>query len=154
MIPISSIWYVAPVFISFTWSPTPNAPSTTRKITTTPLYGSKYESKIKALRGSSSVAGGGGTFATICSRMSSMPMLAFADASTASEVSRPSTSSISRFTRSGSEPGRSILFSTGMISRSASRARYTFATVCASTPCELSTTSRAPSHAARERETS
>ena len=61
MMPISSTPYVAPVFIRRTWSPTPIVPSTTRKITTTPRYGSKYESKIKALSGSSAVSLGGGT---------------------------------------------------------------------------------------------
>ena len=123
MMPISSTPYVAPVFINLIWSPTPIVPSTTRKMTTTPRYGSKYESKINARNGSVAVSAGGGTRATICSNMSSMPMFALADACTASDASRPSTSSISRFTRSGSLPGRSILFSTGMISRSASSAR-------------------------------
>ena len=46
------------------------------------------------------------------------------------------------------------LFNTVMISRSFSSARYTFATVCASTPWLASTTSSAPSHAASDRDTS
>ena len=109
---------------------------------------------MSARKGSSAVSGGGGTSSTSCSRMSSMPMFAFADACTAPLQSSPKTSSISRHTRSGSEPGRSILLRTGMISRSLSRARYTLATVCASTPCDASTTSSAPSHAAKDRDTS
>ena len=64
------------------------------------------------------------------------------------------TSSISAATRSGSAEIRSILLSTGTISSPASTARYVFASVCASMPCEASTTSTAPSHAASDRETS
>ena len=63
-------------------------------------------------------------------------------------------SSTSCFTRSGSAAGRSILLMTGRISSSCSMARYVFASVWASTPCVASTTSTAPSHAARERDTS
>ena len=55
---------------------------------------------------------------------------------------------------SGSAAGRSILFSTGMIVRSFSSARYRFASVCASMPCAASTSRIAPSHAASDRETS
>ena len=83
-----------------------------------------------------------------------MPIPRLAEQSTASEQSRPTSSSISALTRSGSAPGRSILLSTGMISRSFSTARYTLASVWASTPCEASTTSSAPSHAAMLRLTS
>ena len=81
-------------------------------------------------------------------------MPAFADASTASEASRPITSSISCLTRSGSALGKSILLITGTISKSLSSAKYTFASVCASIPCAASTTRIAPSQAARLRETS
>ncbi len=42
----------------------------------------------------------------------------------------------------------------GTMSRFAFMARFAFETVWASTPCVASTTSTAPSHAARERETS
>ena len=55
---------------------------------------------------------------------------------------------------SGSADGKSILFTTGNISRSFSNAKYTFANVCASIPCAASTTSNAPSHAASDLETS
>ena len=71
-----------------------------------------------------------------------------------SSADRPSTSSTSWARRSGSAAGRSILFTTGMISRSASTALYRFATVWASTPCVASTTSTAASHAASDRLTS
>ena len=56
--------------------------------------------------------------------------------------------------RSGSAHGKSILLMTGMNSRLFSMARYVLASVCASTPCEASTTSSAPSQADRLRETS
>ena len=83
-----------------------------------------------------------------------MPMPALAEARIAPEASRPMTSSISFFTRSGSALGRSILLSTGTMARSPSSARYTLARVCASTPWLASTTKSAPSHAASERLTS
>ena len=38
---------------------------------------------------------GAGTFSTICSKISSIPIPAFADANTASDASKPITSSIS-----------------------------------------------------------
>ena len=84
------------------------------------------------------------------------PMLipCFAEMAGASSAGMPMTSSISLRTRSGSALGRSILLITGTISSPASTARYVFASVCASMPCEASTTSTAPSHAARLRETS
>ena len=83
-----------------------------------------------------------------------MPIPWRALASTAPSPGRPMTSSISLRTSSGSAAGRSILLITGMISRSASSAAYTLASVCASMPWEASTTSTAPSHAASERDTS
>ena len=61
---------------------------------------------------------------------------------------------ISRATWSGSAAGRSILFSTGMISRSASSARYRLAIVWASMPCAASTSRMAPSQAFSARDTS
>ncbi len=77
-----------------------------------------------------------------------------AEQGTASAAGRPMTSSISRRTLATSALGRSILLMTGTISRSWSMAMYTLASVCASTPCEASTTSSAPSQAASDRETS
>ena len=67
---------------------------------------------------------------------------------------QPSKSTIWSFTSSGWAPGRSILFRTGMISKSLPSARYRFDMVCASMPCEASTISKAPSQAAMERDTS
>ncbi len=72
----------------------------------------------------------------------------------ASEASMPITSSICLRTPSGSAAGRSILLITGTIARLLLEARYTLARVWASTPWEASTTSRAPSQAASERDTS
>ena len=54
----------------------------------------------------------------------------------------------------GSALGKSILLTTGTISSPLSTARYVFARVCASMPCDASTTRIAPSQAASERETS
>ena len=71
-----------------------------------------------------------------------------------SSAGSPISSAISSPTRSGSAPGRSTLFIEGISSSPESIARYVLATVCASTPCDASTTSSAPSHAARLRETS
>ena len=56
-----------------------------------------------------------------------MPDLA--EHNTASDASKPMISSISCLTRSGSAEGKSILLITGIISRSCSKARYTFANV-------------------------
>ena len=133
--PSSITSYFAPVFINSILSPTLTSPSNTRKTTTTPLYVSKYESKINALNGSSSTGTlGGGTNRTISSKISSIPIPAFAEHCTASVASNPKTSSISCATRSQSAAGKSILFKTGTISKSFSNAKYTFANVCASTP--------------------
>eukprot|EP00878_Enallax_costatus_P033949 GHUV01037540.1.p1 GENE.GHUV01037540.1~~GHUV01037540.1.p1 ORF type:complete len:137 (-),score=15.52 GHUV01037540.1:171-581(-) len=54
---------------------------------------------------------------------------------------------------SGVTPGKSILLSTGTISKSFSNASHTLASVCASTPWLASTTSRAPSQDDRLRDT-
>jgi hypothetical protein len=59
---------------------------------------------------------GGGTRATMDSRISSMPMPVLALALTASVASRPITSSISAAAASGSADGRSILFRMGTTS--------------------------------------
>ena len=69
-------------------------------------------------------------------------------------MSSPIISSISFFTSSGLAFGRSTLLITGIISRSLSNAKYTFASVCASTPWDASTTKIAPSHAAKLLDTS
>eukprot|EP00964_Phaeocystis_antarctica_P059216 scaffold35161_cov64-Phaeocystis_antarctica.AAC.8 len=72
----------------------------------------------------------------------------------ASVQSRSSVDSISCAVASTSEPGRSILLSTGSTVSSLASASCTLAMVWASTPCDASTTNSAPSHAASERETS
>ena len=64
------------------------------------------------------------------------------------------TSSISCFARSGSALGKSILLINGKISKLLSKAKYTFARVCASTPWVASTTKIAPSQAAKDLDTS
>ena len=97
---------------------------------------------------------GGGTRCTIRSRRSGTPAPVLEETSAQSSIGIASASSTWCFTPGTSALGRSILFSAGMISRFASRARIVFATVWAWTPCAASTRSTAASHAAMERETS
>ena len=66
----------------------------------------------------------------------------------------PKLSINSFFTLSISALGKSILFITGIIVKSFSIARYRLARVWASIPCAASTTSSAPSQAARLLDTS
>ena len=73
-----------------------------------------------------------------------------AETKQASSQGKPIVSSISFFVPSTFALGKSTLFITGIISKSLSSAKYTFARVCASTPWVESTTSKAPSHAARD----
>ena len=117
---------------------------------------------MSARSGASESPDGGGTRSTIASRSSSQPVPSFAETNSTSSREKPITSTSSCATRSGSADGRSILLTTGMMvsplpspaAVSCPRAMYTFASVCASIPCEASTTSNAPSHAASARETS
>mmetsp|Transcript_19264 Transcript_19264/g.45087 ORF Transcript_19264/g.45087 Transcript_19264/m.45087 type:complete len:233 (-) Transcript_19264:819-1517(-) len=108
---------------NLTLSPFRIAPSTTRKKTITPRYESNNESKMSARKGPPESSGGGGTYLTILSSISSIPTPLLADAFTIFSVSRPIVSSISAFTLSGSAAGRSILFNMGIISKSFSSAR-------------------------------
>ena len=98
---------------------------------------------------------GAGIRSTIASSTCSTltPVLA-GDADDLLGATPPSSSDTSAAAPSGSADGRSILLTTGTISRSFSIARYALARVCASIPCAASTTSTAPSHACSERETS
>ncbi len=130
------------------------APSMTRVRMMTPRYASYHESKIRAFSGPSGSPSGDGRRWTIASRMSRTPVPSFALARIAPLASSPTISSICRFASSGCAPGRSILLMTGMISRPLSTARYALASVCASTPCEASTSRSAPSQAASDRVTS
>ena len=110
---------------------------------------------MSALRGASvSPFGGGHALDETFQQILDTPGPTLAETLETSVQSSPMTSSISSATRSGSALGRSILFRTGRTSRSLSRAMYTLARVWASTPWVASTTSRAPSQAARLRETS
>ena len=97
---------------------------------------------------------GAGKSVTILSNTSSTFSPDLAEIHGASIAGIPIISSISFFTSSGLAFGKSILFITGNISKLLSIARYTFASVCASTPWLASTTNIAPSHAARLLETS
>ncbi len=123
MTPISSASAVSPVCIARSLSPLRNAPSTTRTNVTTPRYWSYTESNISARGGASGLPRGGGTEATTASSTSSMPWPVFAEIRSTFSGRSPMRSAIARACRSGSAAGRSILLSTGMISRSASMAR-------------------------------
>ena len=98
------------------------APSMTRTSTTTPRYASYQLSTSSAFKGAASSPRGGGRRVTIASSTPSMLRPVLAEISTASEASRPITSSICSRIRSGSAAGRSILLSTGTISWPASSA--------------------------------
>ncbi len=121
---------------------------------TTPRYGSYQESKISAFSGASGTPRGAGRRSTMASRISGTPVPILALARIAPDPSSPMMSSIWRRASSGCALGKSILLMTGMISRLFSTARYALASVCASTPCDASTSSSAPSHAASDRVTS
>ena len=91
---------------------------------------------------------------TIDSSRSWMPSPVLPDTSTASSAGIARSSSISCLTSSGWAEGRSILLMAGTMSRLAFIARLALETVWASTPWVASTTSTAPSQAARLRLTS
>ena len=114
----------------------------------------KTESKIRACNGASSSPVGCGIRSTTACRISSTPIPVFPDARMISSRLQPSRSMISSSTSSGIALAMSHLFITGIISRSCSKAIYRLEMVCACTPCEASTTNKAPSQAAIERDTS
>jgi hypothetical protein len=143
-----------PAAISFTRWPRAIEPSTTRTSAATPTYGSNQASKMSARSGAAGFPRGGGTSRTTRSSSSWMPVPSFAETGSTEAASKPSTSSISSAARTGSAAGRSILFATGTMARSAPTARYAFASVCASMPCDASTTRIAPSQACSARDTS
>ena len=97
---------------------------------------------------------GGEMWSTTACSTSSMPWPVLAEIRSTFSGASPINSASSAATPSGSAAGRSILFTTGTMSRSFSIARYAFASVCASSPWAASTTSSAPSQAARLRDTS
>ena len=109
---------------------------------------------MSARGGASRSPAGAGIRSTIASSTSSTPCPVFAEIRSTRSGSSPISSASWRAVPSGSACGRSILFTTGTISRLFSIARYAFASVCASIPCAASTTSSAPSQAWSERETS
>jgi hypothetical protein len=75
---------------------------------------------MSARGGASTSPSGGGIRCTIASSSSSTPSPVFAETRITSSAGSPSSSLISPATRSGSAPGRSILFSAGISSRPAS----------------------------------
>ena len=153
-IPISSAKYSLPVLTNLIRSPFLSVPLKIRKITSTPRKELNWESKIIACSGASGSPLGGGIFSITLAKISSIPIPSLPEANTMSSRLQPNRSITSSATTSGSAPGKSILFKTGMISRSCPSAKYKLEMVCASTPWEASTISNAPSHAAMERDTS
>ncbi len=97
---------------------------------------------------------GSGILSITASRIASTFTPVFADTGIISSFLHPRRLITSSLTLSISALGRSILLSTGMISRLFSSARYTFESVCASIPWLASTTRIAHSTDASERETS
>ena len=135
-------------------SPGRTSPSTTRTSATTPRYWSNLESKIRARNGASGLPRGAGISAMICSSRSSTPAPVLALIRNTLSAGIPVTCSISKATSSGREAGRSTLLIAPITVRFCSRASRKFDRVCASMPCDASTTSTAPSQAARLRDTS
>ena len=88
-----------------------------------PRKGLKTLSKIKACKGASGSPLGAGMRSTTASSTWSTPRPVFPLALRISSGRQPSRSTIWSFTSSGFAEGRSILLSTGMISRSCSKAR-------------------------------
>ena len=121
--PISSASYVFPVLTNFTLSPFLISPLKTRKYTSIPLKELKTESNIMACKGASGSPVGAGILSTMDSKISGIPIPSLALAWITSEGSHPISSTIWSVTSSGIALGRSILFKTGMISRSCSNAR-------------------------------
>jgi hypothetical protein len=123
MKPISCASKRVPIAIARNRSRGSKTPSITRTNATTPRYWSYDESKINARAGASGLPVGEGIRSTIASRSSGTPSPVFAEMrSTCSAVS-PISSATSAAAPSGSACGRSILFTTGTISRLFSIAR-------------------------------
>ena len=121
---------------------------------TTPLYLSKVESKIRALKGDSVLPVGAGISEITLSRSSSMLAPVFPDTSNISSLSMSNKVANSCLAPSTSALGRSILLITGMIFKPCSCDICRWAKVCASIPWLASTNKIAPSTAAKERDTS
>ena len=104
-------------------------PSITRIRIIIPLYESYHESKIIAFKFLSASPFGAGTYFTIASSISFVPIFSFALAGIALPASIPIESSISAFTLSTSADGKSILLITGISSKFWSTAINVFAIV-------------------------
>ena len=118
--PTRSTWWVVPFERNLMRSPFFRRPSITRTNTITPRYASYHESTSIAFSVPSGLPFGDGRRVTMASSVSRMPCPVLADTAMAPEASMPITSSICSATRSKSDAGRSILFSTGTNSWSAS----------------------------------
>ena len=98
-------------------------PSTIRTKATTPRYWSYEESKTSARGGASGSPTGGGMRSTTASSTASTPSPVLAEIRRTRSGSSPTSSATSAAAAAGSAWGRSILFTTGTISRLFSIAR-------------------------------
>ena len=98
-------------------------PSVTLTKRTTPLYESKCESNINAFKGASSFITGGLILSITASRISLTPIPVLALQRRISSSLKPKVLTSSSFTLGTFAFGRSILFITGIIVKSFSRAR-------------------------------
>ena len=121
--PGSSASKRVPSAIARTRSRRRNRPSTTRTKATTPRYWSYDESKMSARGGAAASPLGAAIRSTIASSTWSTLRPVFAEIRTTCSGSSPIKSATSAAAPSGSAWGRSILFTTGTISRSFSIAR-------------------------------
>ena len=95
-------------------SPFRRWPLTTSTNRTTPLCGSKYESKTRASNGRFTSPCGGGICWMVASRIYFTPMTCLADVRRASDASTPTSGSICSRARSTSADGKSTLLITGI----------------------------------------
>ena len=127
--PTSSTLVRRPVAMARSGSSLRKLPSRTRTKATTPRYWSYTESKMSARGDPPASPCGGGMRLTIASSTAGTPSPVLAEICRMSERAHPMTLAISSARLSGSAPGRSILLSTGMISRSFSSAKSVLARV-------------------------
>ena len=116
--PTSSAIYSIPVLKNFTLSPLRMIPFSILKYAIMPRNELNTESKMSACKGASLSPVGEGMRSTTASRMDGTPSPVRPEALSISSRLQPSSSIISSSTSSGIAEGMSILFMTGIISRS------------------------------------
>ena len=129
--PISSASYSLPVATNFTISPLFIVPFSILKYAMIPLNELNTESKMRHCSGASGSPLGAGIRSTIARRISSTPSPVLPLARIMSVRLTPSISTSWSSISSGIALGISILFTTGIISKSLSIAIYRLLMVCA-----------------------